>query len=131
MKVRNVGVGRVWDCMMCTSVSEEGGDGEGESSETPSLLSYTLRYVSLTELVHECQFGFREAIHLHTPVCRCERGGWGRGGFGLRNDISVVIHTKIPLFLHSTVRYCDVVSTPPRLDIGFVNYLIRIIRVLL
>jgi hypothetical protein len=29
MKVRTVGVGRVWDCILCTSVSEEGGDGEG------------------------------------------------------------------------------------------------------
>jgi len=45
--VRSVGVGRVWDCMMCACVSEEGGDGEGADSETTSLLSYTLRYVSL------------------------------------------------------------------------------------
>jgi hypothetical protein len=29
----------------------EGGDGEGADSETPSLLSYTLRYVSLVELL--------------------------------------------------------------------------------
>ncbi len=29
MKVRSVVVGRVWDCMMCVCVSEEGGDGEG------------------------------------------------------------------------------------------------------
>jgi hypothetical protein len=81
MKVRSVSVGRVWDCMLCTCVSEEGGDGEGASSdlkhhlcchthldtsvsreeggdgegagsEAPSLLSYTRRYVSLTELGH-------------------------------------------------------------------------------
>jgi hypothetical protein len=52
MKVRSVDVGRVWDCMLCTCVSEEGGDGEGEISEAPSLLSYTLRYVSLAELGH-------------------------------------------------------------------------------
>jgi hypothetical protein len=42
MKVRSVDVGRVWDCMLCTCMSEKGGDGEGETSEAPSLLSYTL-----------------------------------------------------------------------------------------
>jgi hypothetical protein len=31
-------------------VIEEGGDGEDASSETPSLLSYTLRYVSFGEV---------------------------------------------------------------------------------
>ena len=31
----------------CTSISEEGGDGEVGVSEALSLLSYTLRYVSL------------------------------------------------------------------------------------
>ena len=29
MKVRNVVVRRVWDCMLCVCVSEEGGDGKG------------------------------------------------------------------------------------------------------
>jgi hypothetical protein len=48
MIVRRVGVGRVWDCRLCTCVREEGGDGEGVGSEVPSLLTYTLRYVSLT-----------------------------------------------------------------------------------
>jgi hypothetical protein len=52
-------VGRVWDCILCTCVSEEGGDGEGESSETPSLLSNTLRYVSFAKLGHVFQFGLR------------------------------------------------------------------------
>jgi hypothetical protein len=50
MKVRNMGMGRVWDGILCTCVNEEGGDGEGVGSETPSRMSYTLRYVSLTEL---------------------------------------------------------------------------------
>jgi hypothetical protein len=35
---------------LCTCVSEEGGDGEAVCSETPSLLSYTLRDVSFTYL---------------------------------------------------------------------------------
>ena len=35
---------------LCTCVSEEGGDGEVECSETSSLLSYTLRYVSFVEV---------------------------------------------------------------------------------
>jgi len=67
-----------------------GGDGEGESSEAPSLLSYTRRYVSLGELDHVCQFGLREPIHLCPSVIEeggegsGERGGWGRGGCGLK-----------------------------------------------
>ena len=39
-------MGRVWDCTLCTSVSEEGGDGESAGSEALSLLSYTPRYIS-------------------------------------------------------------------------------------
>ena len=35
---------------LCTCVSEEGGDGESAGSEALSLLSYTLRHVSLAEL---------------------------------------------------------------------------------
>jgi hypothetical protein len=57
-------VGRVWDCMLCTCVSEEGGGGEGVDSEAPSLLSHTLRYVSLAELGNVCQVGLRERMHL-------------------------------------------------------------------
>ncbi len=44
MIVRSVGVERVWDCMLCTCVSEEGGDWEGVVSEASSLLSYTLLF---------------------------------------------------------------------------------------
>ena len=77
MKVRIVDVGRVWDCMLCTCMSEKGGDGEGESSEAPSLLSYTLRYVSFAKLGHVCQFGWRQPIHL--CVCVSEVGGDGEG----------------------------------------------------
>ena len=54
-------------------MSEEGGDGEGADSETPSLLSYILRYVSLTELDTLCRVGFRDPMHLCT--CVSEEGG--------------------------------------------------------
>jgi hypothetical protein len=58
---------------LCGCVSEEGGDEEGAGSEASSLLSYTRRYVSFTELGHVCQFGFREPMHL--CVCVIEEGG--------------------------------------------------------
>jgi len=41
-----------------------GGDGEGPGSEVTSLLSYTLKYVSLAELGNVCQVGFREPHHV-------------------------------------------------------------------
>ncbi len=44
-------------------VSEEVGDGEGTVSEASSLLSYTLRYVSLMEVGTVCQIGFREPMY--------------------------------------------------------------------
>ncbi len=47
VNVRSVGVGRVGVCMLCTYVIEVGGDGEGTDSAVSSLLSYTLRYISL------------------------------------------------------------------------------------
>ena len=63
---------RVWDCMLCACLSEEGGDGEGVGSETPSLLSYTLRYVSLAELGTVCRVGLREPMHLCAYMDRGE-----------------------------------------------------------
>jgi hypothetical protein len=54
---------------------ERGGDGEGESSEASSLLSYTRRYVSLVDIGHVCQFGLREPMHL--CACVSEEGGDG------------------------------------------------------
>ena len=73
MKVRSVGVRRVWDCMLCACVSEEGGDGgEGVDLEAPSLPSYTLRYVSLAELGTVCRVGFREPMHLCVYMDRGE-----------------------------------------------------------
>ncbi len=75
MKVRNVGVRRVWDCMLCACVIEEGGDGKGVDSETPSLLSYILRYISLSELGTLYRVGLRDPIHMCTSVG--EEGGDG------------------------------------------------------
>ena len=63
-------------------MSERGGDGESVVSESLSLLSYTLRYVSLVDLDRLCQLGVRKPIHLCT--CVGEEGGDGeeRGGSG-------------------------------------------------
>ncbi len=41
------------------SGSEEVGDGEGTTSEVLSRLSYTLKYISLMDVVILCQVGFR------------------------------------------------------------------------
>jgi hypothetical protein len=60
---------------LCTSVNEEGGDGEGVDAEAPSLLSYTLRYVSLAELGTLCRVGLRDPMHL--CACVSEEGGDG------------------------------------------------------
>ena len=63
---------RVWDCMLCVYM-DRGEDAE----EAPSLMSYTLRYVSLAELGTVCRVGLREPMHL----CACvgEEGG-DKGG---------------------------------------------------
>ena len=53
---------------LCTCVSEEGGDGEPACSETPSLLSYTLRYVSFEEVDIIWRVTCREPMHLCTCV---------------------------------------------------------------
>jgi hypothetical protein len=47
-------------------VSEEGGDGEVASSETPSLLSYTLRYVNFAEVGSVYRVALREPMNLCT-----------------------------------------------------------------
>ena len=60
---------------LCTCVSEVGGDGETTCSETPSLLSYTLRDVSFAEVGRVCRVAFREPMHLCT--CVNEEGGDG------------------------------------------------------
>jgi hypothetical protein len=77
MKVWNMGVGRVWDGMLCVCVSEEGGDGEGTVSEATSLLSSTLRYVSLSELKREVGVVYYESIQRDLQIkpiyeCRCD-----------------------------------------------------------
>jgi hypothetical protein len=92
MKVRSVGVRRVWDCILCEYVSEEGGDGKGVVSETSSLLSYILRYISLTELGTLCRVGFRDPMHLCT--CVSEEGGDGEDS-----------GSETPSLLSYTLRY--------------------------
>ena len=62
---------------LCTCVSKEGGDGEDAVSETPCLLSYTLRYISLADLGTLCRVGLREPMHL--CACVSEEGGDGEG----------------------------------------------------
>ncbi len=61
---------------LCTCVTEEGGDGEASRSETPSLLSYTLRYVSFEEVGRVCRVGVgvvkdykRKPSNLHESTC--------------------------------------------------------------
>ncbi len=71
---------------------KEGGDGEGEDTESPSLLSYTLRYVSLADLGNVCQVGLRGPIHLCTYVRK--EGGNGEG-----------MDTEAPSLLSNTLRY--------------------------
>ena len=67
---------------LCTCVSEEGGDGEAACSETPSLLSYTLRYVSFAEVGSVCRVALREPMYLCTCVSKevGDREGAGEGG---------------------------------------------------
>ncbi len=60
---------------LCTCVSEEGDDGEVARSETPSLLSYTLRDVSFAEVGSICRVVLRAPMHLCT--CVNEEGGDG------------------------------------------------------
>ncbi len=55
---------------LCTYVSEEGDDGESPWPETPSLMSYTLRYISFTEVDSVGRVVFREPIHLCTYTLR-------------------------------------------------------------
>jgi hypothetical protein len=50
-----------------TYVSEEGGDGEVPDSETPSLMSYTLRYVSFGEVDNI----YRVPLWLPIHPCTC------------------------------------------------------------
>jgi hypothetical protein len=54
-----------------------GGDGEDKDSGASSLISYTLKYDSLTELGTLCRVGLREPMYLCVFVC--EEGGDGEG----------------------------------------------------
>jgi hypothetical protein len=60
-------------------VSEERGDGEGSASQSLSLMSDTLRYISLANLDRDT-VGLRK---INGPVCRVmtEERGEGEGAF--------------------------------------------------
>ena len=73
---------------LCTCMSEEGGDGEAARTETPSLLSYTLRCVSFAEVGSVCRVVLREPMHL--CACVSEEGGDGEGA-GEGGDASNVL----------------------------------------
>jgi hypothetical protein len=62
-----------------TCVSEKGGGGEAAYSETPSLLSYILRYISFAEVGRICRAVLREPMHLCT--CVSEKGGGGEAAW--------------------------------------------------
>ncbi len=49
---------------LCTYVIKEGDDGEVTSSETPSRLSYTLRYVSFEEVGRVCRVALRVGLRV-------------------------------------------------------------------
>ncbi len=82
-----MGTGRVWaqKCHLCNLYCHTHLD----KSVSRSLLSYTIRYVSLTELVTLCQFGFRVPIQLCSYVR--EEGGDGEG-------------FRVPMYLCACVR---------------------------
>jgi hypothetical protein len=79
-------------------VTEEGGDGEAARSETPSLLSFTLRYVSFTEVVSICRVVLREPIQLCT--CMTEEGVDGEAA-----DFYLAACSETPSLLSYTRRY--------------------------
>jgi hypothetical protein len=68
--------------LLCTCVNEEGGDGKAVCSEMSSLLSYTLRYVSFTEVGIVSRVVLREPMYLCTSVSEEveDREGAGEGG---------------------------------------------------
>jgi hypothetical protein len=74
---------------LCTCVSEEGGDGEAARSETSSLLSYTLRYVSFAEVGRVCRVVFREPRHL----CTCVSEEEGEKGAACSETPSLLSYT--------------------------------------
>jgi hypothetical protein len=79
---------------LCTCMSEEGGNGEAARSETPSLLSYILRYVSFAEVGSVWRVALREPMHLCT--CVSEEDGDGEAAC-----------SETPSLLSYTLRYVD------------------------
>ena len=59
--------------LLCTSINEEGGDGESVGSKALSLLSYTLRYVRLADLDRYGESAGSEALSLLTYTLVIDR----------------------------------------------------------
>ena len=84
--------------VLYTCVSEEGGDGEAPCPETPSLLSYTLRYVSFAEVGSVCRVELREPMHLCT--CMSEEGDDGEAArTETPSMLSYTLHEVLVFFL--------------------------------
>jgi hypothetical protein len=73
---------------LCTCVNEERGVGESVDSEELSLMSYTLRYVSLVDLDRLAVW----VVITDAPVYIRERGGGGRG------SLIIVAYFSVCLF---------------------------------
>jgi hypothetical protein len=75
-------------------MSEEGDDGKSARSETPSLMVYTLRYVSFTEVDSVYRVALRKPMYLCT--CMREEGVDGKDA-----------HSETPSLLVYTLRYVN------------------------
>ena len=89
---------------LCTYVNEEGGDGEAERSETPSLLSNTLRCVSFTEVDSVYRVALREPIHL----CTCVSEEVGDGESASSETSSLMSYTLRYVSFAEVGRVCRV-----------------------
>jgi hypothetical protein len=96
-------------------MTEEGVDGEAADfylaacSETPSLLSYTRRYVSLAEVGRVFRFTLREPMHLCTSVSE-----EGDDGEAARSETpSLLSYTLTYVSFTEVVRVCRVALREP------------------
>jgi hypothetical protein len=100
---------------LCTYVSEEGDDGESARSETPSLLSYTLRYFSFIEVDRVSRVALREPMHLCTSVS--EEGVDGEAAHS--ETSSLLSYTLRYVSFEEVGRVCRVALREPMQDFPF------------